>query len=77
MPINQYVKNETSYIIDIYCYGRDINLAKNPYLIFSLENKENLVFQYKLGFHEKAEAEKLLDLSSDDSNVKELKYSCV
>ena len=77
LPINQYVKNETSYIIDIYCYGRDVNLAKNSLSYFSLEKQRKFIFQYKLGFHEKAEAEKLLDLISDDANVKELKYSCV
>ncbi len=76
-PINQFGKNETSYIIDIYCYQRDINLVKSPSLIFSLENKENSIFQYKLGFYEKADADKLLDLSYDNVNVKEFKYSCV
>ena len=76
LPLNQFVKDEASFIIDITCYKKDLSLSKNDHLLFSYENKDELIFKYKLGFNNKKESDEIIEFLSKESNIKEYKYSC-
>ena len=71
------VREDPEYILDIKCYERDKYISTMPYLLFSYENNENSIFNYKLAFGNKKDADEFKKILEENKNILEIKYSCI
>lgn len=70
------VRENPEYILDIKCFKKDISIAKSPYLLFSYENMESSIFNYKLAFGNKKEAEEFKKIIENNKNLIDITFSC-
>ena len=76
-PNLSHIRENPEYILDIKCINYDKDLSQSPYLLFSYENNENKIFNYKIFFGYKKDADEFKQLLEKNKNILEIKYSCI
>ena len=76
-PKFSFIRENPEYLLDIKCFAKKQDLSKSEFLLFSFENEEESIFEYKLAFGNKYDADKFKRKLENMSEIKEIKFSCV
>ena len=76
-PNLSQIRENPEYILDIKCSQQDKYLTQTPYLLFSYENREKNIFNYKIAFGNKIEADQFKQSIENNNNILEINFSCI
>ena len=76
-PEISFIRENPSYIIDIKSKVKQIKLTKSPFILFSYENDDELIYTYKLAFGNKSDADLMKQELEKIKNIIEVKFTCV
>ena len=75
-PNLSQVRERPEYIIDIKSSDIEKSITDSPYLLFSYENNENKIYNYKLAFGNKNDADDFKKLIQTNKNIIEVRLTC-
>ena len=76
-PKFSFIRENPEYILDIKCNEKVLDLSKSPFLLFSYENENETIYDYKLAFGNRKDAEDLKIKIEKSKSIKEVKFSCL
>ena len=76
-PKFSFIRENPEYILDVKCSNKNHELSASKFLLFSYENQEEHIFDYKLAFGNKYDADKFKKRLEEINGVKETKFSCL
>ena len=76
-PNLSQIRENPEYIFDIKCMQEDKYLSQSPYLLFSYENRVQNIFNYKIAFGNKREADEFKKSIENKNNILEINFSCI
>ena len=71
------IRDDPEYILDIKCTKEDTDFSQTPYLLFSYENREKNIFNYKIAFGNKKEADEFKRSIENKNNILEINFTCI
>jgi len=75
-PNLSQIRENPEYIIDVKTIKNERLLAESPYLLFSYENNESNIYNYKLAFGNKEDSDQFKRSLESNKNIIEFKFSC-
>ena len=71
------IREHPEYILDIKSKEKDESISRSSFLLFSYENSESSIYNYKLAFGNKEDAEEFKMSINKNNNIIEIKFSCI
>ena len=76
-PKFSFIRENPEFILDIKCFNKKQELANSEFLLFSYENQEESIFEYKLAFGNKYDADTFKRKLENIKDIKEIKFTCI
>ena len=76
-PNLSQIRENPEYILDIKCKKKEESISSSNFLLFSYENSESSIYNYKIAFGNKEDAEEFKKSIDKNSNIIEIKFSCI
>ena len=76
-PSLSYIRENPQYTIDIFTTKKSEFISQSKYLLFSSENLDEQMNEYKLAFGNKQSADEFKKKLDQMDDIKEIRFSCI